>query len=135
MKGTLSLVISILVAALAVGVPAAFADPGLNGAPEMSSTPTPDWFERAAAAAERQGAVAPYVDAFERPDSAVQVSAPYVDAFERPPAVSAETTSSTIDARAEIAWGQISIAFGVGLMLALGLMLAVRSRPTREVAH
>ena len=134
MKVTLSLA-SILVAALAVGVPAALTDPGLNGAPEMSSTPTPDWFERAAAAAEQQGTVAPYVDAFERPVGAVQVSAPYVDAFERPAPVSIHTTSSSLDSGTDIAWGQIGIAFGIGLMLALGLMLAVRSRPSREVAQ
>jgi len=118
MKVTLSLV-SILVAALAVAVPTASADPGLNGAPEMSSTPAPDWFERAAAAAERQGA-----------------AAPYVDAFERPPAVSAETTSSTIDSGAEIAWGQIGLAFGLGLLLALGLSMAITlPRRAATVGH
>ena len=118
MKGTLSLAIAILVAALAVSVPAAFADPGLDGAPDMSATQTPDWFERAAAAAERRN-----------------VSAPYVDAFERPPAVSTQTTSSTVDSGTSIAWEQIGIAFGIGLLLALGLMLAVRSRPSPPVAQ
>ena len=153
MKGTLSLVISIMVAALAVAVPA-YADPGLNGAPEMSSAPTSDWFERAAAAAGRQGTVAPYVDAFERPGmAALRTSAPdwferaaaadargisaapYVDAFERPAPVSiSQTASSPLDTGTDIAWGQIGVAFGIGLVLALGLILAVRSRPSREVA-
>ncbi|HUG65743.1 MAG TPA: hypothetical protein VMK83_11040 [Gaiellaceae bacterium] len=151
MKGTLTLVSSIVVAALAVGAPAAFADPGLNGAPEMSS-PTPDWFERAAAAGERNDAIGPYVDAFERPAIAVQVPAsdwfersaaaalrdaapaPYVDAFERPVVVTTPTTSSG-ESSTSIAWGQIGIAFGVGLMLALGLMLAMRSRPSRPLAQ
>ena len=154
MKGTLSLVISILVAALAVAVPTAFADPGLNGAPEMSSTPTPDWFERAAAAAERQGAVAPYVDAFERPGVALQTSAPdwferaaaadardisaapYVDAFERPAPVTTQTVSSSIDSGTDIAWGQIGLAFGLGLLLALGLSMAITlPRRAATVGH
>jgi hypothetical protein len=170
MKGTLSLVISIVVAALGVAVPAAFADTGLNGPSDVSSTPTPDWFERAAAAAERRGAIAPYVDAFERPGMAVQTSAPdwferaaaaaardissapyvdafersapvstqaapYVDAFERSTPVSTQAVSSPLDSGTDIAWGQIGIAFGIGLMLALGLVLAVRSRPGREAAR
>jgi hypothetical protein len=153
MKGTLSLVISIVVAALGVAVPAAFADTGLNGPPDVSSTLTPDWFERAAAAAERRGAIAPYVDAFERPGMAGQTSAPdwferaaaaaardissapYVDAFERSTPVSTQAASSPLDSGTDIAWGQIGIAFGIGLMLALGLALAVRSKPGREAAR
>jgi hypothetical protein len=58
-----------------------------------------------------------------------------VDAFERPAPVTTDITSRTVDSGSSIAWEQIGLAFGVGLVLALGLMLAVRARPSRPVAQ
>jgi len=119
MHAKLSLVVALAVASLAVGIPTAIADPGLTGAPEIGETPAPDWFERAAASAERDAAPAPYVDAFERPD----------------PTSFQTATSSPTESGTNIAWSQIGIAFGVGLVLALGLMVALRFRPNRTLAH
>jgi hypothetical protein len=118
MKGKLPLVVALAVASLAVGVPAAIAEPGLTGAPEIGETPAPDWFERASAAAERDAAPAPYVDAFERPDP-----------------TSFQTATSSTESGTDIAWSQIGIAFGVGLLLALGLAIALSHRPRRPLAQ
>lgn len=116
MKATLSLITATAVTALAVGIPTAFADPGLQGAPQIHQA-APDWFERAAAAAERGS-----------------ISAPYVDAFERPIAVDAAIVEQASSTSSGIEWAQIGIALGLGLVLGLGLMLALRHRP-RPMAH
>lgn len=141
MKAKLSLAIAI--AALTVGVPNAVADPPA------------DWFERAAAKAVASSTPTPYVDAFERPDSAsVAVASapdwferaaaaatrdagavPYVDAFERPVVGTVQTTPVATDSGSTIAWSQIGLAFGLGLLLALGLVAAVRLRPSRPLAQ
>jgi hypothetical protein len=99
MKSSVSLAIA--VAALTIGVPTAAADMGTSG--------SLDWFERAAAAEVREAGATPYVDAFERPDSAsasVAPSAattrdsgatPYVDAFERPDTAAGASVATSPD--------------------------------------
>ena len=64
MTRTISLIIGIATAALALGVPAAFGEGRLAGSIEPASTVAPDWFERAALAAQRNSQV--YVDAADR---------------------------------------------------------------------
>ena len=145
MKGKLSFTAAVAFVALAVAAPAAVAEPG----------PPRDWFERAADAAIRTDGATPYVDAFERPDTAnrgIEVApdwferaaaaavrdagaAPYADAFERPDPTSFQTASSAVESGTSIAWSQIGIAFAVGVLLALGLVTALRFRPNRPLAQ
>ena len=119
MKTKLSLVIALAAIGVAVGVPAAFADPGLNGAPELVDAVS-------------------YFHANELATAATSgaTPAPYVDAFERPVPTSAQASTSTVgDSGSSIAWGQIALAFGIGLVLAIGLMAVVRLRPGRPLAQ
>lgn len=119
MRTRLSLIAALAVISLAVGVPAAFADPGLNGAPELVDAVS-------------------YFHANELATAAASgaTPTPYVDAFERPVPTSAQASTSTVrDSASSIAWGQIALAFGVGLVLAIGLMAVVRLRPSRPLAQ
>ena len=62
--------------------------------------------------------------------------APYVDAFERPSPTSIQASTPTAeDSGSSMAWGQIAVSFVIGLLLAAGLMLAVRARPSRPLAQ
>jgi hypothetical protein len=145
MKGKLSVTAALTVLVLAVAVPPALAEPG----------PSSDWFERTAAATNRAGAT-PYVDAFERPDTAGNGTAPapdwferaaaaavrdagptpYVDAFERPEISSVQSTTPALaDSDSGRAWLELGIAFAIGLALALGLVSLVWIRPTRPLAE
>ena len=146
MKGTLSLAAVVAVIALAGAAPAALAEPG----------PPRDWFERAADAALRDAGATPYVDAFERPDTANRgteaapdwferaaaasirevAATPYVDAFERPVLTSTHaTTPIGADSGSDRAWLELGVAFVIGLTLALGLIALMRVRPGRPLAQ
>ena len=118
MKTRLSLVSAVAITALAVAVPAAPADPGLDGAPKLAD-PVAYFHSNELATAAASGAT----------------SAPYVDAFERPPTIAESSTSTVEDSGSSIAWGQIAISFVIGLLLAIGLMLTVRARPSRSLAQ
>lgn len=50
-------------------------------------------------------------------------------------AVSAAAPISVTDSSPRIAWLQIGISFGIGILLTLGLWLAVRLTRTRSLAH
>jgi len=118
MKARLSLVTAMAITGLAVAVPAAPADPGLDGAPKLAD-PVAYFHANELATAAASGAS----------------SAPYVDAFERPP-TSVEASTSTIEhSGSGMAWGQIALAFVIGLLLAVALMLAGRARPSRSLAQ
>ena len=140
--------LAIAVAALTIGVPTAAADTGTSA--------TPDWFERAAAAAVRDAGATPYVDALGRPDSKSATLAtspdwferaaaaavrdagatPYVDAFERPTVTGGqEAAPSATESSSSIAWSQLGIGLGLGLALALGVVLALRLKPSRPLAQ
>jgi len=119
MKARLSLVTAIAVSAFAVAVPATLADPGLDGAPKLVDAVSYFHANELATAAASESTSTPYVDAFERPTPTdIQSSTPTVD-----------------DPGSSIAWGQIAVAFGLGLALAIGLMAALRLRPSRPVAQ
>ena len=148
MKG--KALLAVTAAALAVAVPTAAA-----------ADAAPDWFERAAAAAERDsGTISSYPDAFERPGSSVirtsvapatpdwferaaitatQGSQSYRDADERPGALALGTAIGTSvdasDSGSTIAWPQLGIAFLLGLALALGLFAVTRLRPSRPAVQ
>ena len=148
MKG--KALLAVAAAALAVAVPTA-----------AGADAAPDWFERAAAAADRDsGTISPYLDAFERPGSSViradvaptapdwferaaiastQGSLSYRDAYERPGASTLGTAIGTSveasDSGSSVAWPQLGIAFLLGLALALGLFAVMRLRPTRPAVQ
>lgn len=145
MKVKLSTIAGLTVVALALAAPAALAEPG----------PPRDWFEHAAKAARDSGAT-PYVDAFERPDTAsrrIEVApdsfdgatapavrdadaTPYADAFERPEITSVQPTNPTVaDTGSGRAWLELGIAFAIGLTLALGLVALMRIRLNRPLAQ
>jgi hypothetical protein len=148
MKG--KALLAVAAAALAVAVPTA-----------AGADVAPDWFERAAAAAERDsGTISPYLDAFERPGSSVvrtdvapaapdsfertaiaatQGSRSYRDAHERPGVSTLGnaigTSVAASDSGSNVAWSQLGIAFLLGLALALGLFAVTRLRPSRPAVQ
>ena len=114
----------------------------------------PDWFERAAleaVAGDRNGVVSRpdshdviryesngYVDAAgraQRIDNIVPTA--MTDAFERsaPPQGTVDRSSQTISAGSDRDWSQLGTGFGIGLILALGLVLAMRYTRGRQLAH
>ena len=100
-----------------------------------------DGFDRAVATSV---ALAMAEDGFDRPVAAKLAlqSSPqsmFRRAFDpdlfRVDAVSAAAPVSAPDSSPQIAWLQIGIGFAVGILLALGLWLAVRLTRTRSLAH
>ena len=84
-----------------------------------TQTPSPDVFERAVAAREETGGTRVFFD--DRRE--------WIDPASLPVTVSATDTGRTIE------WPQIGAGFGIGLMLALGLMVAMRHARGRPLAH
>ncbi len=84
---------------------------------QIVSAPAPDWFERAAAAAVRDNREIVVDDRFGLHPQSV-------------PSPVTVTSSGR-----EIEWPQLGIGFGIGLVLALGLYLAVRFTRIRPLAH
>jgi len=78
-----------------------------------------------------------YRDGFEHAPAVTTSDQPftYRDAFERsaPPSGSIEAT--TVTSGTELEWPQIGLGFAFGLLLALGLLLTVRSARIRPLAH
>jgi hypothetical protein len=119
MKTRISLIVAIAIVGLAVSVPAALAEGRLAGSPETVDAVAYFHANELATAAQSGNAVSTYRDAFER-------AKPPVGQLSRP---------VTADDGTSIAWGQIGISFVIGLLLAVGLMLAVRSRPGRALTQ
>jgi hypothetical protein len=131
MKARLSLVSAIAVTALAVAVPAALANHDLDGAAKPVDVVSDFRANELANAAALGTTSAPY--AVERPSAAsVQASTSTVE--ESGSTVQA-STPTVAHSGSSIAWGQIALAFGVGLVLAIGLVAAVRFRPNRPIAQ
>ncbi|HXG76296.1 MAG TPA: hypothetical protein VNJ53_06975 [Gaiellaceae bacterium] len=96
---------------------------------------SPDWFERAVAASQRQQGPATYRDAFER--AALQgVTAGelpgHVDRYE---SGLGRVPSPTAAPDRDIEWPQIGAGFGIGILLAIGLVLGLRLANVRPLAH
>ena len=145
MTPKISLIIGIAVTALAVGVPAAFADGRYSdshersGAVATTQNSSPDWFERAAAAAIRDAnGVAAYHDGGERVLVVQQPTtlAGYSDAGERSgPIVSPPEVTVSADTGTGLEWPELGIGFGFGILLAVGLFVAMRMTKVRPLAH
>ena len=125
-------------AALVFAVPA-FGDPP-RGADRSQSTVhvSPDLVDRLDAA--RQQELSSMLDARER-SSAVKSDATIVstdpvrdDRFRLDPS-STPTPAATISSARDVEWLQIGIGFGGGVLLAFGLLLAIRTTRVRQPAH
>jgi hypothetical protein len=136
MTPKISLVAAVALTALAVGVPAAFAEGRLAGsqastlsqpAPIGPSELAPESWMRAERV--RRATSDPTTGLGTNPVDG------YVDAFERgaPPVGTAYVATTSSDDGIE--WPQIGAGFMVGILLALGLGLSVRYVRVRQVAH
>jgi hypothetical protein len=147
MTRKLSLAAVVATAALAV-TPSAFGqgpdaferavNAKLNATPRTSNVAIyPDAFQRAVTA-ETRSRVDRYSDAFMRAlgnrASVLPTTMPG-DHHERTAALSAPSPTSVSPSGSDLQWPQIGIGFGVGALLALGLMLTVRFARARELAH
>lgn len=153
MTRTISLIIGIATVVLTVAVPTAFAEGRLGGSQEQQAV-APDWFERAAIAAQRNSQV--YVDAADRvvqPQSLTALEARsigmnkkyglgefavtdgYVDSHQRTAPPQATNPVATTTSGTEIDWPQVGVGFGIGIVLLLGLGLAMRAAHVRPFAH
>jgi hypothetical protein len=79
-----------------------------------------------------------YIDAADRArriDTVVPTA--YLDAFERsaPPKASTPISTEATGSGNELDWSQLGIGFGLGLLLAVGLILAMRMTRVRRLAH
>jgi hypothetical protein len=159
MTRTISLIIGIATAALVVAVPTAFGEGRIGSLQVQSDTTYVDANERGALVNSTQPTVGAYTDAHERgtlqPSGVESLQSTYVDANERvgvTPISSPEPSiyrdggeRGTIPAGtvavvatgsgSEIDWPQVGIGFGVGILLALGLLLAMRFTRIRPLAH
>ena len=119
MIARISLVVAIAVAALAVGVPAAFGEGRLAGSPEPADAIAYFHANELATAAQSGGTdLSSYRDG---PERAVLPSAPI------------QTASS--DSGRQIEWPQLGIGFGLGILLVAGLWLTMRLTKVRPLAH
>ncbi len=110
-----------------------------SGAVATTQNASPDWFERAAAAAIRDASgVAGYRDGGERVLVVQQPTtlAGYSDAGERSgPIVSPPEVTVSADTGSRLEWPELGIGFGFGILLAVGLFLAMRMTKVRPLAH
>jgi hypothetical protein len=161
----ISLITAVVGCALVVGVPAAWGGSWHWGDSwhldhgEQTIAVSPDRLERAVLARElssRAGA-RKYPNVLERAVSAEQegsgLGGPYRDAFERAalagtsqPGVIADshdriapstptTSASVASSGREVEWSQLGIGFGLGILLAFGLVLAARLTRFRPLTH
>jgi hypothetical protein len=120
MIARVSLTVAIAVAALAVGVPAAFGEGRLAGSAEPVDAIAYFHANELATAAQSGGGtdLSSYRDG---PERAVLPSAPIQNA--------------SSDSGRQIEWPQLGIGFGVGILLVAGLWLAMRVTKFRPLAH
>lgn len=153
MTPRISLVTAAAAAALAVGVPAALADPwGADQQARTSAVGSPDLVERAVAA--RQNELATMLDSRERSLGTGRFGASRAMPTERPlvgdggdrftidpkshPS-SASSSNTVTDSSSsfghEIEWPQVGLGVVLGIVIALGLMLVPRTTRGRQVAR
>jgi hypothetical protein len=152
MTPKISLIIGIAATALAIGVPTAFGEGRLAGSPEPDGVAFFYANERATLAQQSvpTGVSRPdshdiirqadngYIDASDRARRInTVVPTAYLDVFERsaPPKGSPTVSTESAGSGSELDWSQLGIGFGVGLLLAAGLYLAMRMTKVRRLAH
>ena len=110
----------------------------LFAAPVAWSQSGPDAFERAVNAANRTSNVSVYPDAFERALDNRISSLPTTipgDHHNRFEALGTPSPVSVSSSGSDVEWPQVGIGFGMGALLALGLVLTLRFVRARELAH
>ena len=152
MTRRISLIIGVAVTALAFGVPAALGEGRLAGSLEQDGVSFFYANERATIGSgsvstivsrpDSHDIVRPatngYIDASDR---ALRINTvvptAYLDAHERsaPPKGSQPVSTVTAGSGNELEWPQLGIGFGIGLLLAVGLFLAVRMTRVPPLAH
>ncbi len=135
MTAKFSLVVAVAVTVLAVGAPSAFGQNRLD----RSVATAPDWFERAALAAQRNDSVvSTSPDWFERAALAAQRGnglVAYADGAQRvEPTTAPAAAPIAADTDSAIDPTQIGIGFGIGLLVFAGLLLATRLIPRQPLA-
>jgi hypothetical protein len=119
MFARISLIVAFAVAALAVGIPAAFGEGRLAGSPQPADAIAYFHANELVTAAQSGGTdLSTYR---EGPERAVLPSAPI------------QTASN--DSGHQIEWQQRGIGFGLGILLVAGLWLAMRVTKFRRLAH
>jgi hypothetical protein len=152
MTPKISLIIGVAVTALAFGVPTAFGEGRLAGSPEPDGVSFFYANERATLAAQPISTTVSrpdshdiirqadngYIDASDRARRInTVVPTAYLDAHERsaPPKGSPRVSTESPSSGSEFDWAQLGIGFGLGLLLAAGLFLAMRMTKVRRLAH
>jgi hypothetical protein len=134
MRTTISLILGVAISALAI-VPAAFGEGRLAGSPQQDAVAYFYANERATLGSQA------VVSGVSRPDSheiaqPVSTTATVLHGEDHALAVSRSVPTSTPSTSSddELAWPQLGIGFGLGILLAAGLWLAFRTR-FGPVAH
>lgn len=138
MTPKISFIIAIVGAALVLAVPA-FGDAWGADQNEATVRVSPDLADRVAAT--RQQELTSMLDARERSFAAKSVAMTVTssdpvrdDRFRLDPS-SIPTPAATISTARDVEWLQIGIGFGGGILLAIGLFLAMRMTRVRQTAH
>ena len=145
MTRTISLITAVATIAL-FAAPAAWSESGpdaveraVNAANRTSNVSIyPDAVERAVNAATHTSTVSVYPDAFERALNTRISSLPTTipgDNHDRIEALDTPSPVSVSSSGRDVEWPQIGIGFGMGALLALGLVLTLRLVRARELAH
>ncbi len=134
----ISFITAIVGAALVLAVPA-FGDAWGADQNEATVRVSPDLADRVAAA--RQQELTSMLDGRERSFAAKSVAMTVTtldpvrdDRFRLDPS-SIATPAATISTARDVEWLQIGMGFGGGILLALGLFLAMRMTRVRQAAH
>jgi len=142
MTRKISLIIAIAVAALTIGVPTAFGEGRLAGSQEPDAVTSfkanematsgqsvePGWLK--ALRIRGEGMQRLYAG-----ESATVSLSGYREAGERAVPTSGSPVVEPIDSGNQLEWPQIGVAFGVGILLAVGLVLTFRHMRIRPLAH
>ena len=123
MTRKISVIIGVAVAALTVGVPTAFGEGRLAGSPE------PD-----AVAFFKANEMATIGQSVPTGLTTASMNG-YREAGERAVPISEAPVVRPIDSGNQLEWPQIGVAFGVGILLAVGLVLTFRHMRIRPLAH
>jgi hypothetical protein len=142
MSRKITIVTGLVAAALAIGVPTALGEGGLTGSPEPDGAA---FFanERATLAAEGALRSPPpgYMDAAERAlrrakakfaqkHSVIRPGADHVLAPPSQPTIAVSASSGS-----DIEWSQLGVGVGIGIMLATGLWVVLRTTRTGPLTH
>ena len=143
MTRRISLIIGIAVAALTVAVPTAFGEGRLAGSQEPDAV---TYFKANEMATIGQSGEPGWLKAlrirgeglqrlYARGESTTTSLSGYREAGERAVPISGAPVVQPIDSGNQLEWPQIGVAFGVGILLAVGLVLTFRHMRVRPLAH